>query len=141
MSSELELWPGCLFDSHCHLNLVLRYFLVAKKTRRIPNLRRLEEVEQLPRGSLTKLEETIFRYMLLFACSAVLDTELLGMARVLVWTNLVGSSPIYTNLETGGLLRSNFNPTCPKITKEAQEESILLLAATLNRQLCCQLIC
>ena len=62
MSSELELWPGCLFDSHCHLNLVLRYFLVAKKTRMIPNLRRLEEVEQLPRGSLIKLEETIFRY-------------------------------------------------------------------------------
>ena len=62
MISELELWPGCLFDSHCHLNLVLRYFVVAKKTRRIANLRRLEEVEQLPRGSLIKLEETIFRY-------------------------------------------------------------------------------
>ena len=30
--------------------------------RKIPNLRRLEEVEQLPRGSLIKLEETIFRY-------------------------------------------------------------------------------
>ena len=98
-------------------------------------------MEQLPRGSLTKLEETIFRYMLLFACSAVLDTESSGTARVLVWTNLVGSSQIYTNLETGGLLRSKFNPTFPKITKEAQKESILLLAATLNRQLCCQLIC
>ena len=98
-------------------------------------------MEQLPRGSLTKLEETIFRYMLLFACSVDLDTEFSGTARALVLTNLVGSSPIYTNLETGGLLRSNFNPICPTITKETQEESILLLAATLNRQLCCQLIC
>ena len=82
-----------------------------------------------------------FLLLPLFAFSADLDTEFSGMARVLVLTNLVGSSQIYTNLETGGLLRSNFNPTCPTMTKEAQEESILLLAATLNRQLCCQLIC
>ena len=55
--------------------------------------------------------------MLSLAFSADLDTEFSGMARVLVLTNLVGSSQIYTNLETGGLLRSDFNPTCPTMTK------------------------
>jgi len=44
--SGIILWPGCLFDSHCHLNLVLR---------------RLEEAEELPRESLVLLEETIAR--------------------------------------------------------------------------------
>lgn len=41
-----HIWPGCLFDSHCHLNLVHK---------------KLEIAEGLPRGSLVTLEDSILR--------------------------------------------------------------------------------
>ena len=65
-STNDGLWSGCLFDSHCHLNLVHRSEL--------PQLfwfghlmcnqcRKVEVAEGLPRGSLITLQDSLRRYI------------------------------------------------------------------------------
>ena len=65
-----ELWPGCLADSHCHLDLVLRCLARRRYTKRInvsssnlqPAPRRLREAT----GDLTlsSLEDSLARWVL-----------------------------------------------------------------------------
>ena len=74
-----SLWPGCLFDSHCHLNLVHRWeYPVMCYFGQLMwhQFRKLELAQGLPRGSLITLQDSLRRYISILDKHKTLTTTL-----------------------------------------------------------------